>query len=185
MEGCLFKLHGTIEEDKPFEQRFSTISMALRQVGRGLSEPKRMILSYFLPRFDFCFMGYGCQDDFSITPALLNTDSDMSIFWISYAGNPIEEPISDKNILRRQKDAEESKTPGEKRDWETINVNNFLLKRDKAFKFVGDSSRFVEDIICPTFGIDTGLSDEAESVEEQDEEERWYDLVEYPDKHGG
>lgn len=172
-EGCLFKLHGTIEEDKPFEERFNNILMALRQVGRGLSEPKQRILSYFLPRFDFCFIGYGCQDDFSVTPVLLNTESDRNIFWLKYAGSTIDEPISDKSILQRQKEAEESKAPGEKRDWETINVNNFLLKRDKAFKFIGDSSRFLEDIMCPALGIDISPVTSAGSTEEDEEYIRW------------
>jgi len=172
--GCLFKLHGTVEEDKQFEERYRTILMALRQVGRGLSEPKRRILSYFLQRFDFCFMGYSCQDDFSVTPVLLNTASDRSAFWLSYARGPMEEPLSNKDSLQHQKEVEESKTPGEKRNWETINVNSFILKRDKAFKFVGDSSRFVEDTVCPDFGIDTGLANRSEPAEEQDEEYvRW------------
>jgi len=73
--GCLFKLHGHIEESKPFEERYNTIMVALRQVGRGLSEPKRRVLSYFLRTFDLCAMGYSCQDDFSVTPILLETDS--------------------------------------------------------------------------------------------------------------
>jgi len=174
VEGCLFKLHGTIETDKPFRQRFRTILMALRQVGRGLSEPKQRILSYFLQKFDFCFMGYSCQDDFSVTPVLMNTESEMNIFWLKYAGSTIDEPISDRSIIQRQKEAEDSKSPGEERDWETVNVNNFLLKRDKAFKFIGDSSRFVEDIMCPAFGIDVGITTSAEPAEGQDEEYvRW------------
>ena len=173
-DGCLFKLHGTIEEDRPFEERFNTVLMALRQVGRGLSESRQRILSYFLPRFDFCFVGYGCQDDFSVTPVLLNTESDRSIFWLKYAGNPIDEPISDKSIFRSQKDAEESKAPGEKRDWETINVNNFLLMRDKAFKYIGDSSEFVKDTICPALGIDISPVASTDGAEEEDEEYvRW------------
>ncbi len=172
-EGCLFKLHGTIEDNKSFEERFSTILMALRQVGRGLSEPKQRILSYFLPRFDFCFIGYGCQDDFSVTPVLLNTGSDRNIFWLKYAGSAIDEPISDKSILHRQKEAEESKAPGEKRDWETINVNNFLLKRDKAFKFIGDSSEFVKDSICPALGVDVTPVDLVDSIEVDEEYVRW------------
>ena len=174
MPGCLFKLHGTIEEDKPFEERYNTILVALRQVGRGLSEPKRRVLSYFLRSFDFCFMGYRCQDDFSVSPVLLNTDSNRSAFWLSYAKVPMESPLSDKDTLRRQKQAEENKSPGKKRNWETINVNSFLLKREKAFKFVGDSSTYIKDSVCPTLGLDTSLAATVTATEEPDEEyARW------------
>jgi len=174
MAGCLFKLHGTIEENKPFEERYNTILVALRQVGRGLSEPKQRVLSYFLRSFDFCVMGYSCQDDFSVYPVLLDTDSNKSMFWLSYARAPMEPPLSDKDNLRRKKEAEENKAPGEKRDWETINVNSFLLKREKAFKFVGNSSKFIEDSICPSLGLDTSLAATLTATEEQDEEYvRW------------
>jgi len=168
--GCLFKLHGTIEADRLGDERYRTILMALRQVGRGLSEPKKRVLSHFLRHFDFCFMGYSCQDDFSVVPLLTDTDSDRSIFWLSYARTPIDEPVSDKKAFQQQRDAEESKTPGEKRDWETINVNSFLLRRDRAFKFIGDSSRFVEDVVCPTLRIDTRQAAGEELQQKEDSE---------------
>lgn len=169
MAGCLFKLHGTIEENKPFEERYNTILVALQQVGRGLSKPKERALSHFLKSFDFCFMGYSCQDDFSVSPVLLNTDSNRSAFWLSYAKGPMELPVPDKRTLRRQKEAEENKAPGKKRDWQTINVNGFLLKREKAFKFVGDSSTYIRDNVCPTFGLDTSLATTLTAAEEPDE----------------
>jgi len=170
MPGCLFKLHGTIEEDKPFEERYNTILVALRQVGRGLSEPKQRVLSYFLRSFDFCFMGYSCQDDFSVSPVLRDTDSDTSVFWLSYARTPIGPSLSEKDTLRSQKEAEENKVPGEKRDWKTINVNSFLLRRGKAFKLVGDSSTFMKDCVCPSFRLDTSLTATVTATEEADEE---------------
>ncbi len=169
MPGCLFKLHGTIEEDKSFEERYNTILVALRQVGRGLSEPKQRVLSYFLRSFDFCSMGYSCQDDFSVSPVLLDTDSDTSVFWLSYARTPIESSLSGKDTLRSQKEAEENKAPGEKQDWETINVNSFLLRRENAFKFVGDSSTFMKDCVCPSFRLDTSLTATVTATEEPDE----------------
>jgi len=174
MAGYLFKLHGTIEEDKPFEERYNTILVALRQVGRGLSEPKQRVLSYSLRSFDFCFMGYSCQDDFSVSPVILNTDSNRSAFWLSYAKVPMESPLPDKDTLRRQKETEENKAPGKKRNWETINVNTFLLKREKAFKFVGDSSTYIRNSVCPTFGLDTSLTATVTATEEPDEDyARW------------
>ncbi len=147
-------------------------------MGRGLSEPKQRVLSYFLRSFDFCFMGYSCQDDFSVSPVLLNTDSNRSAFWLSHDEVPMELPLSDKDTLRRQKEAEGNKAPGEKRNWETINVNNFLLKREKAFKFVGDSSTYIKDSVCPTFGLDTSLAAAVTATEEQDEEyAQWVTVI--------
>ena len=176
MPGCLFKLHGTIEEDKPFDERYDTVLVALRQVGRGLSEPKQRVLSYFLRSFDFCFMGYSCQDDFSVSPVLLDTDSDTTVFWLSYARSPMGSPLS-KDTLRAQKEAEENKAPGEKRNWEIINVNSFLLKREKAFKFVGDSGTFVKDSVCPTFGLDTILAATVAAEEPDEEYARWVNRI--------
>jgi tetratricopeptide (TPR) repeat protein len=176
MPGCLFKLHGTIEEDKPFNRRYDTILIALRQVGRGLSEPKQEVLSHFLRTFDCCFMGYSCQDDFSVSPVLLDTDSSTTVFWLSYARSPMGSPLS-KDALRTEKEAEENKAPGEKRNWETIDVNSFLLRRSKAFKFVGDSSALIKDSVCPTFGCDA-VSAVTLAAEEPDEEyARWVDAI--------
>jgi tetratricopeptide (TPR) repeat protein len=174
LPGCLFKLHGHVEEAKPFEERYNTILVALQQVGRGLSGPKQRVLSYFLRTFDLCAMGYSCQDDFSVTPVLQNTDSSKSVFWLAWDKDPLGSPISDKDLLFHQKENEENKTPGEKRNWETINVNGVLLKREKAFKFVGESSNFIKDIICPAFRLDTSLGVMVTTTEVPDEEyTRW------------
>jgi len=152
--GYIFKLHGTIEGTKAGDERFKTILVALRQVGRGLSEPKRRILEYFLRNFDFWFMGYSCLDDFSVVPVLLGTESRKTPYWFAFAGGPVGAPILQKESLRYEKECEENKPPGVVVDWETVNVNSFLLNRDRFFKLVGNSSVFVRDKLCPTFAID-------------------------------
>lgn len=145
--GHLFKLHGTIEEGKEGKERFGSISVALNQVGTGLDENKKKVLRYFLENYDFCFVGYSCQDDFSIYPVLLNTNSEKSIFWFEWFEHA-KEPISGltwgKDRLQYEKEGEENKPPGEKRSLEIINVNNFLLKRENSLKFVGDSSEYIK-----------------------------------------
>ncbi|CAD6494149.1 MAG: hypothetical protein EMLJLAPB_00713 [Candidatus Argoarchaeum ethanivorans] len=155
MPGYLFKLHGTIEEDKKGKERFKSILVALNQVGKGLDEHKQKVLKYFLENCDLCFMGYSCQDDFSIYPVLLNTNSGKSTFWFEWFER-VKEPISGliwgKDRLQYEKEREENKSPGEERSWEIINVNNFLLKRKNSIKLVGDSSEYVknyvEDNLC-------------------------------------
>jgi len=150
--GYIFKLHGSVEEDKEGDKRFQTFLLTLHQVGRGLSPSKEYVLKYFLQNFDFCFMGYSCLDDFSIFPVLRDTDSERLIFWFKFAKGPIGEIIWGKERLQYEKEVEESKPPGEK-NRETINVNNVLLKRRASFKFVGDSSEFVQNKLCPPLEI--------------------------------
>jgi len=150
--GYIFKLHGSVEEDKKGDKRFRTFLLTLHQVGRGLSPSKEYVLKYFLQNFDFCFMGYSCLDDFSIFPVLRDTDSERLVFWFKFAKGPIGEIIWSKERLQYEKEIEESKPPGEK-NWETINVNSVLLKRRASFKFVGDSSEFVQNKLCPPLEI--------------------------------
>jgi len=83
--GYIFKLHGSVEEDKENDEKFRSFLLTLHQVGKGLSgsKSKEKVIRYFLQNFDFCFMGYSCLDDFSIYPILRNTDSENLIFWFN------------------------------------------------------------------------------------------------------
>lgn len=151
--GYIFKLHGSVEENEEDDERFRTFLLTLHQVGHGLSETKKSVLKYFLQNFDFCFMGYSCLDDFSIYPVLRDTDSERLVFWFKYAQGSIGEIIWGKERLKNEKEVEESRSPGEK-NWETINVNSVLLRRGASFKFVGDSSEFVQNRLCPPLEIE-------------------------------
>jgi len=150
--GYLFKLHGSVEEDKEGDERFRTFLLTLHQVGHGLNEAKEKVLKYFLQNFDFCFMGYSCLDDFSIYPVLRDTDSERLIFWFKYAKGPIGEITWGKERLQSEKEFEEGRAPGEK-NWEIVNVNSILLRRKTSFKFVGDSSEFVQNKLCPPLEV--------------------------------
>jgi tetratricopeptide (TPR) repeat protein len=170
--GYLFKLHGTIEEDKKGKERFESISVALNQVGQGLNEAKEKVLKYFLENYDFCFMGYSCQDDFSVFPLLLNTESKKKIIWLDYAKGSIGELMWGKGRLQAKKEEEENKPPQE-RNWKTTNVNNFLLKREGPLKFIGDSSEYVQKEICPKLGINTDTLGTEKSIKDCDAFEQW------------
>jgi len=171
--GYLFKLHGTIEEEKEGLERFRTIQVALSQVGRGLDKNKEKVLKYFLENYDFCFMGYSCQDDFSVFPVLLNTESKKKVIWLDYAKGSIGELMWGKGRLHAQKEEEENKPPQEKRNWQTMNVNTFLLEREGSLKFVGDSSEYVQKEICQKLGINTGIYDIKKSVKDCDAFKQW------------
>jgi tetratricopeptide (TPR) repeat protein len=135
--GYLFKLHGSIEDPK-------SILATLKRIGKGLAGSKNAILKYFFQNFNFCFMGYSCRDDFDILPTLLDTPSEKGICWFQHAGREIGEVIWGQDILQYEKEKEENKPLGEIKDWETINVNELLLKTESSFKVIGDSSKFVE-----------------------------------------
>jgi len=150
--GYLFKLHGSVEKDKEGDERFWTFLLTLHQVGRGLKEAKEKVLKYFLQNFDFCFMGYSGLDDFSIYPLLRDTDSERFIFWFRYAKGPIGEITWGNERLQSEKEVEKGRALG-KKIWETVNVNDILLRRKTSFKFVGDSSEFVQNRLCPPLEI--------------------------------
>lgn len=174
--GYLFKLHGTIEEEREGKERFRTILVALNQVGRGLDECKEKVLKYFLENHDFCFMGYSCQDDFSTFPVLLNTESKKRAFWFDYARGSIGEVVWGKDRLKAQKEEEQSKPPQE-RNWRIINVNSFLLKRDEASKFTGDSSEYVRNKLCPLIGIISDVPIVKESIAGYDTFKQWAENI--------
>lgn len=140
-KGYLFKLHGTIEHPK-------SIMAIIRDIGKGVSSTKRNVIRYFLRGFNFCFMGYSCQDDFDIFPLLLNTPSEKGVCWFQHAETGIGEVVWGRDILRSEKEKEENKPLGEKKDWKAINANELLLKREDSFKIIGNSSSFTEQKLC-------------------------------------
>lgn len=164
--GYIFKLHGTIEENKKGKERFDSIRIALEQVGQGLSKHRRKVFKYFLENYDFCFMGYSCQDDFSIYPVLLNMKSDKTVFWFKYAEGEEIKSLTKEEIEEEIKREKEKKPwKGEKRNWEIINVNEFLLRRSKFFKFIGDSNEFVKNL-RQSLGINTTTNSIAKEHED-------------------
>jgi tetratricopeptide (TPR) repeat protein len=138
--GRLFKLHRSVESP-------DSILATLSQLGGGLSRYKKEVLEYFLRNFNFCFMGYSCRDDFDILPVLLETPSKKGVIWFKYARETIGGAIWDEKTLRIEKEKEENKHLKEKKDWETININNFLLKRQDFLKIIGDPGQLIREIL--------------------------------------
>jgi hypothetical protein len=152
-DGYIFKLHGSIEEEKKGPDRYNTVQFAIRQVGKGLSDPKKEILEYFLKNFDFCFIGYSCRDDFSVFPVFSETKVDKDIFWFDYDDSPLGR-LDEGDRLRFEIEKEENKPIEEERDWKTLNVNKVLLGRKKGFKFVGNSGKFIDAFVRDTLKIE-------------------------------
>ena len=150
-EGYLFKLHGTIEDRKIGLDKFASVRVALNQVGQGLSDPKNQLLQYFLENHDFCFIGYSCQDDFTIYPALVNTNRTNTMFWLQHT------PETNNYLKQRTEIEDENKSLAKKKesgqfsstDRENINVNQVLLKTPLFYKVLGNASDFLRKELHP------------------------------------
>lgn len=138
--GYLFKLHGSIED-------IQSILDTIAEVGKGLSAPKKEVLKYFWQNFDFVFMGYSCRDDFDIFPELLKTPSEKSVCWFSYAKEGLDTIIFSKRRIELECKQEKNKPLGESKNWETINVNELLLRRRNFIKAICNPSEFVRKTV--------------------------------------
>jgi hypothetical protein len=140
VKSCLFKLHGTIEDN--ITDPYRTIQFAIRQVGRGLYDAATRTLTHFLKESPFCVLGYSCRDDFSVFPVIQSVSTDQPIFWFSYTTH--NESISRASNLRGELDTEERKSLSTPRNWELHNTNKFLLNSFKSSKYYGDPLPFIE-----------------------------------------
>lgn len=165
--GCIFKLHGSIEEEAKEEERYKTVRFSLRQVGEGLFEPRKDVLEYFLKEFDFCFIGYRNRDDFSVFPVLLDTKSDKDIFWSRFDEGPLSLYIPEEDRLLWEKEREENKPLDEERNLDLLNINEVLLQRGKKFLFFGNLGKFIEDLLA-SLGIEINEEKIKETAREKE-----------------
>ncbi|MBX5320874.1 MAG: SIR2 family protein [Candidatus Bathyarchaeia archaeon] len=140
VEGYLFKLHGSIED-------IQSILDTLTEVGKGLSEPKKEVLEYFWQNFNFVFIGYSCRDDFDIFPELLKLPGEKSVCWFSYVKDGLDTIIFGKRGIELEYEQEKNKPLGESKNWETINVNELLLRRKNSIKVLCNPSAFVQKMV--------------------------------------
>ncbi len=82
--GCLFKLHGSLEEPK-------SCLGALEHVRTRLRGKKADLLSYIIKHKPLCFVGWSGKDP-DIPPILYEVyekrDPSLPIFWLHFEGNP-------------------------------------------------------------------------------------------------
>jgi len=163
--GCIFKLHGSIEEDAKEEEKYKTVLFSLRQVGEGLFGPRKEALEYFLKEFDFFFIGYRCRDDFSVFPVLSDTKSDKDIFWSRFDEGPLSLHIPEEDRLLWEKEREENKPLDEERNLDLLNINEVLLQRGKKFVFSGNLGEFINVKLPPPLGVKNLSFDEEKERE--------------------
>lgn len=76
----LFKIHGSIGGN--IRDALSSIALAVRQVGLGLSLPQTQLLRALLESRPLVVLGYSGRDDFDILPALLNLQRTAAGLWV-------------------------------------------------------------------------------------------------------
>lgn len=94
----LFKIHGSIGGS--VRDALTSIALAVRQVGRGLSLRQTTLLRQLVETRPLVVLGYSGRDDFDILPALLNQQRTAPGLWIVHqSGAPIR-PLSDDPRLQ-------------------------------------------------------------------------------------
>lgn len=152
LKSCIFKLHGSIDAGDP-ERKYESIQFALRQVGKGLFEPRRKVLEYFQQNFDFWFLGYSCRDDFSVFPAFITSRSEKSSYWCEYDAGPLVASLLENDRPRWELEQEESKPLEQERNIGLININHLLSERGKSYKFKGNLGKLLETRLCADIDI--------------------------------
>jgi len=157
LKPCIFKLHGSIDVGDP-RRKYESIQFALRQVGKGLFEPRRKILEYFHQNFVFWFLGYSCRDDFSVFPAFITSRSEKSTYWCEYDTGPLAVSLLESGRPRWELEQEENKSLEQERNIGLININHLLSVRGKSYKFKVDLGKLLETRLYADIGIKFELS---------------------------
>lgn len=167
--GCIFKLHGSIQEGAEKEDKYKMVRLSLRQVSEGLFEPRKKVLEYFLKEFDFWFIGYSCKDDFSVFPVISDTKSDKDIFWSQYDEGPLSLYIPEEDRLLWEIEKEENKPLDEKRNLDLLNMNKVLLQRGRKFVIIGNLGEFIKVKLLPLLGVEIDEEKIKEKAKEKEE----------------
>ncbi|HJQ40845.1 MAG TPA: tetratricopeptide repeat protein [Thermoanaerobaculia bacterium] len=97
-ESTLFKVHGSIGDG------LSSIALAVRQVGRGLSAQHARLLQALVENRPLVVLGYSGRDDFDILPALRNVERSAPGLWVVHERGAAIRPIA--GPARRRFDAQ-------------------------------------------------------------------------------
>ncbi|MEA2462615.1 MAG: hypothetical protein QOJ98_362 [Acidobacteriota bacterium] len=96
----LFKIHGSIGGDAT--AALSSVALAVRQVGRGLSPRQTRLLNTLIEHRPLIVLGYSGRDDFDILPALVNVERTAPGLWVVHERDRSIRPIA--GSTRRRSD---------------------------------------------------------------------------------
>lgn len=98
----LFKIHGSLGGGSAAEA-LSSVALAVRQVGRGLSIRQTRLLRALIEHRPLIVLGYSGRDDFDILPALLNIRRTAPGLWVVHERDAPLRPLAGQS--RRRADA--------------------------------------------------------------------------------
>lgn len=92
-KSILFKIHGSLGRGNAAEA-LSSVALAVRQVGRGLSVRQTRLLGALVEERPLIVLGYSGRDDFDILPALLNVRRTAPGLWVIHERDSSIHPIA-------------------------------------------------------------------------------------------
>ena len=101
-KSILFKIHGSLGGGNAGDA-LSSVALAVRQVGRGLSMRQTRLLGALIEDRPLIVLGYSGRDDFDILPALLNVQRTASGLWVVHERDSPIRPIAGQ--ARRKSEA--------------------------------------------------------------------------------
>lgn len=101
-KSILFKIHGSLGGGEASEA-LSSVALAVRQVGRGLSMRQIRLLGALIENRPLIVLGYSGRDDFDILPALLNVQRTAPGLWVIHERDSPIRPIAGQ--ARRRSEA--------------------------------------------------------------------------------
>ncbi|MDR2642485.1 MAG: SIR2 family protein [Planctomycetaceae bacterium] len=150
----LYKVHGTIEpdkpEDKPEKDKYASIRFLLNQVGKGVFTETRKTLENCVKECDCVFLGYSGADHFSNQPVLQQDDVDKpedktvkTAYWTAFNKEQPFEEILLKYWLVIKKPPEDDQLPM----GEYESIKEFFTKRKSAVLYWGNTGDFIKDVV--------------------------------------
>jgi tetratricopeptide (TPR) repeat protein len=97
----LFKIHGSIGGANT-DDALASVALAVRQVGRGLSDRQTKLMRVLIEERPLLVLGYSGRDDFDILPALLDVQRTAPGLWIVHQSNTSIRLVA--GALRRRSD---------------------------------------------------------------------------------
>jgi hypothetical protein len=162
LNGCLIKVHGTIDRNKRGFGRYSSIRMALDHVGRGIDDVTAGVMRRAVANRDLIVAGYSGNDHFSVQPFLVREPSDQAVVWFMFSPStapPIVSKGKSRFRERRNKMFEAaykggiipmSRTTGSRRkpSWEEISTCEILQNREHSVLIDCNSSAVLKTALA-------------------------------------
>lgn len=138
---CIWKLHGTLQNENRENTRQSVIA-TISQVGRlgeafSLEKEKKKILDLTITQSDLVVMGYSGSDDYDIIPALAQISTDKRLIWFFHSEDSPFEVVSIDEFFKRNKHRTDA--------FETLLLYG-NWKEHQIFIVIGDTLKSIKEL---------------------------------------